>query len=137
MTSIPIGIAIVLSHGRVLVGTRGQTAHLGGQAEFPGGKCETGETAAECAIRECFEETGLKVEIAERLHHEVFKYPDRTVDLTFYLCRLVESAVPHPPALQFEWVELAELPARNFPSGNQAVLRLLTDRFKSESQELL
>ncbi|WP_197442210.1 (deoxy)nucleoside triphosphate pyrophosphohydrolase [Thalassoglobus polymorphus] len=136
MTSIPIGIAVVLSQGRVLVGTRDQDAHLGGQAEFPGGKCEAGESAAKCAIRECLEETGLQVEIAERLHQEVFEYPDRTVSLTFYLCRLVEAAAPHPSALPFEWVELETLPARNFPSGNQAVLRILADRFKSESQGL-
>ncbi len=129
MKTIPIGIAIVLSHECVLVGQREQVTHLAGYAEFPGGKCEIGESAAECAIRECFEETGLRVEVVETLHHDVHQYPDRAVDLSFFLCRLVESIEQHPDASPFAWIQLDELSEQNFPAGNHAVLQILADRY--------
>jgi 8-oxo-dGTP pyrophosphatase MutT (NUDIX family) len=55
-----IGIAIVEHAGRFLVGVRGDGSPLSGKAEFPGGKCHENESPAECAVRECLEETGWR-----------------------------------------------------------------------------
>ncbi|MCA9069030.1 MAG: NUDIX domain-containing protein, partial [Planctomycetaceae bacterium] len=54
-----IGIAIVEHNNCFLIGVRGDDSPLSGLAEFPGGKCQDGETPADCAVRECWEETGL------------------------------------------------------------------------------
>ena len=47
-----IGIAIVEFANRYLVGTRQAGQDLSGLAEFPGGKCELGESPEDCAARE-------------------------------------------------------------------------------------
>jgi 8-oxo-dGTP diphosphatase len=54
-----IGVAVILIRdGRVLLGKR-KYGHGRGTWQFPGGHLEYGESIADCARRELFEETGL------------------------------------------------------------------------------
>jgi 8-oxo-dGTP diphosphatase len=71
--------------GRVLISERLCDGPFDGLWEFPGGKIGAGETAADALTRELAEELGITVTSAQpfmELHHE---YPDRTVDLEFFL----------------------------------------------------
>ena len=128
MSSSPpkrIGIAIVEHDGCYLVGTRGPDSPLPGYAEFPGGKCEAGETVEACALRETQEETGLTVEIDRLLLRCEYTYPHATVDLHFYLC--------HPVSLQglrdehqgFRWIAARALAGLRFPEANAPVVEML------------
>jgi len=58
--------AIIIEENRVVLVKRGH-APLAGEWSIPGGVLEVGETLREAAVREAFEETGLKVEPAELL----------------------------------------------------------------------
>lgn len=124
----PVGIAVVEHDRHVLVGTRAEGTPLAGLAEFPGGKCEAGESPCDCALRECLEETGLEVEPVERLLRQTFAYPHGAVDLHFWLCRPVN---PERPKLSggFRWVTVHELGSLAFPEANTAVLEMLAERF--------
>ena len=124
----PIGVAVVEHQGHYLVGIRGNDGSLPGRAEFPGGKCETGETTADCARRECLEETGLDVEIAELLLDRTFQYEHGTVDLHFWLCRPKNSNSVARKHFGFRWVPVSELASLNFPEANQPVIQMLADR---------
>lgn len=125
MSAKQIGIAIVEDDGRFLVGVRGASQALAGCAEFPGGKCELGEAPEACAIRECFEETGLRVETVRLLDQRQFVYSHATVDLHFWLCRPVSR---NGESLNgFHWVDRATLSSLPFPEANQHVVRILTD----------
>ncbi|MFQ5734162.1 MAG: NUDIX domain-containing protein, partial [Planctomycetaceae bacterium] len=88
-----IGIAVVSCDARYLVGTRAADVPLAGMHEFPGGKCEPGESPCDCAVRECREETGLHVTPLEELDRPTHAYPHGTVELHFWLC------VPEDPAV--------------------------------------
>lgn len=131
-----IGIAVVEHRGRVLVGVRQADQVLAGHAEFPGGKCRPDELPRDCAIRECREETGLKVEPVELLDQIEFEYPHTTVDLHFWLCRLNIDEFggeewPEPEN-GFRWHAGTALTELDFPAANDAVVRLLCRRFSME-----
>ncbi|MEZ6057381.1 MAG: NUDIX domain-containing protein [Planctomycetaceae bacterium] len=126
-----IGIAIVLHRQQVLVGIRSSDQVLAGAAEFPGGKCLDGETAAACAIRECLEETGLLIDIDELLDQREWTYPHGRVDLSFFLCHPVSPS--EADALLefrgFRWTPVADLFCYFFAEANQQVVDMLIDRY--------
>lgn len=129
MSETRIGIAVVESAGRVLVGQRPQHVVLAGKAEFPGGKCESDETPRSCAVRECREETGLLVVPREHLATVEHTYPHGAVELHFWRCvlspGLPDNAVPQPP---FRWVSFEELRSLDFPEANRSVLDAMLSR---------
>jgi 8-oxo-dGTP diphosphatase len=55
-----IGVAVFRDR-KLLVVRRVPDDYRGGMYELPGGGVESGETFAECVVRELFEETGLRV----------------------------------------------------------------------------
>ena len=121
---VPIGVAVVARHGRVLVGTRPDGVPLAGYAEFPGGKCLPGESPEQCAVRECEEETGLRVEAKRLLERLVYSYPHGDVELSFFLCEPTSKTEPSPP---FRWVERAVLSALRFPEANRSLIQILSE----------
>lgn len=122
-----VGVAVVEHDGRFLVGKRGTALPLPGKDEFPGGRCEAGESPAQCAVRECREETGLAVEPQRLLLNRQFVYAHAAVDLHFWLCRPVDaSAVGGDPPRGYRWVPAAELASLDFPEANEPVVALLT-----------
>lgn len=122
----PIGVAVVEHEGRYLVGVRPEGKPLAGDAEFPGGKCAPGEPPADCAVRECLEETGVAVEPVRTLASLAWDYPHGAVALHFVLCRPSSPAAePFPP---FRWTAAAALPALRFPDANAELVRTLAGR---------
>lgn len=121
-----IGVAVVEHAQKYLVGERGANGPLAGYAEFPGGKCDPEESAIECALRECLEETGLVV-VAERLLQRLeFEYPHGRVDLHFVLCHPARPISVSDRHQGFRWVSVEELPTLKFPEANAAVINRLT-----------
>jgi 8-oxo-dGTP diphosphatase len=122
----PIGIAVVENRGRYLVGIRPAGSELAGCAEFPGGKCQPGESPGLCALRECLEETGLEVKAVDLLMHRVFEYPHGTFDLHFWLCRPSPRAVVAESHKGYRWVPAVELGSLKFPEANKPLIELLS-----------
>jgi mutator protein MutT len=118
----PVAIAIVLHDGCYLVGRRGPDGPLAGYSEFPGGKCAAGETAAECAVRECLEETGLRVGVVRLRREVVHTYSYGPVHLHFFDCRLLAGTDPHRVQPAFQWVPRAKLAELRFPEPNRQLL---------------
>lgn len=126
-----IGIAVVEHQGCYLVGIRPPGASLAGFAEFPGGKCEHGEDPATAAVRECHEETGLRVEVLELLTRRLYEYAYGSVDLHFYLCHPLEAPAAEHDLHGFRWEAVSSLRSMKFPDANVPVLEMLEQRARA------
>jgi 8-oxo-dGTP diphosphatase len=118
-----IAIAVVEHAGQFLIGQRPAGVALAGMWEFPGGKMLAHETPEEAAVRECLEETGLRVRPLFRYPEQLQTYAHATVQLHFIGCELIDAdAVPQQP---FRWVPRAMLAEFEFPEGNRTLIEHL------------
>ncbi|MBW2997162.1 NUDIX domain-containing protein [Candidatus Woesearchaeota archaeon] len=85
----------------------------GGHWDFPKGHVEEGESEEETALRETYEETGLKVEIIDGFkesisYHDFINDVDKTV--VFFLCKADSSEVKHitDDVVDHIWLEFEE-----------------------------
>jgi 8-oxo-dGTP diphosphatase len=117
--------AVVEEDGRYLVTRRPAGVHLAGMWEFPGGKVGSGETHAGALRREMQEELDSDVDVQELVFATGHDYPDRTVWLYFYRCRLFGT--PRPLLGQdMRWVTREELRSLPFPTADTDLIRQLT-----------
>jgi 8-oxo-dGTP diphosphatase len=120
--------AVIERDGRLLVARRLEGSHMGGFWEFPGGKCEDGETAEACLARELLEELGATGAVHEEIYRTTYAYDDRVLDLRFFRCELTTE--PRPLLGQeIRWVARAGLAALEFPpADSELVARLAASR---------
>lgn len=122
-----VGAAVVEENGRYLLTRRLAGTHLEGLWEFPGGKCEEGETVEACVRRELREELGVDAEVGPRLVQVSHAYDERTVELHFFECRL--SSAPRPQQGQeMCWVGAHQLDDVRLPEGDRALVEVLRAR---------
>jgi mutator protein MutT len=119
-------VAAVIEDGsRFLVTRRQAGVHLEGLWEFPGGKIDKHETHAEALRREIREELDADVEVGDLVLATTHVYPEKTVTLRFYRCRLVGT--PRPLLGQeMRWVSRTELSTLGFPAADEALILLLS-----------
>jgi mutator protein MutT len=120
---IDVAAALIFRDGRVLLTRRRPEDRLGGLWEFPGGKREGSETSAECLQRELGEELGVETEVGELVESITHAYPDQTVRLEFFRCRLLAGEPATLGCQALAWVSPAELASYRLP---EADARLLT-----------
>jgi ADP-ribose pyrophosphatase YjhB (NUDIX family) len=122
-----VGATIPEEDGRVLL-TRRSIDPGRGLWTFPGGFVDFGESASDAAIRETWEETGLKVELIGLL--DVFTYSGAPI-IIVYRARVTSGTLTtcdENDAL--EWVRPAEIPwdALAFPSTREALRQWVAAR---------
>jgi len=103
----------VRDDGAVLMAQRNVDDMLGGLWEFPGGKCEDGESLSDCLVREMGEELGVTVEVGRRLTVVEHAYTHFRITLHAFWCRLSEGEPQCLDCAAFRWVppdDLDELP---------------------------
>lgn len=111
--------------GRYLITRRVAGSHLAGLWEFPGGKREPGETLEGCLRRELGEELGADFTVGEKIETVTWRYPDRTIVLHFYRCRLERGRIEPREHQAHAWVEPARLVDYDFPPADRALIERL------------
>jgi 8-oxo-dGTP diphosphatase len=117
--------AVIERDGCFLVTRRQQGVHLAGFWEFPGGKCDAGETLIACLARELKEELDVEARIGREVYSVTHAYPERSVELHFFECQL--SGEPRPQIGQeMRWVRREELSSLEFPPADAELIQQLS-----------
>ena len=123
--SIEVAAALIFDSDRLLIAQRPLGVHLAGLWEFPGGKREFGETYEACLLREIREELGCEVLVGPMLHESEHAYPEKSVRIRFFQCRVV-SGMPEPlECAALRWVSPDSLGQFQFPEADQALIEQL------------
>ncbi len=115
--------------GRVLVARRRQEDMLGGLWEFPGGKCEDGESLPEALRREMCEELGIEVTVGDELIVVEHAYTHFRITLYAFACRLTEDSPP-PQCIDcddFRWATHEEIAALPMSVADRKIAGLLSE----------
>ncbi len=122
---VVVTAAVVERDGCYLVTRRKKGVHLEGLWEFPGGKCEREESLADCLRRELVEELGAGAAIGDEVFTVTQHYPERSVELHFFACRLAGDPTPLL-GQEMRWVRRGELRSLTFPPADWELVELLT-----------
>jgi 8-oxo-dGTP diphosphatase len=123
--TVVVAAAVIERDGRFLVTRRQKGVHLEGCWEFPGGKCNDGESLAACLQREVREELAVDAKVGEDLFAITHNYADRAVELHFFRCEVTGEPSPQL-GQEMRWVRREELPTLDFPPADEELIRILT-----------
>ncbi len=130
---IEVAAGLVFRNGLLLIAQRRPNDHLGGLWEFPGGKREASETFEECLRRELREELGIEVIVGELIESLTHDYPEKSVRLKFFRCKLLKNE-PRPIFCHnLAWIKQEQLSQYEFPAADARLLEKLRSgicRFK-------
>ena len=124
MITITVAAAIIERDGRLLVTRRLQGTHLEGYWEFPGGKCEPGESLDACLSRELREELAVDVVVGHEVLRTSHQYPERRVELHFFECELRGEPVPQMNQ-EMQWLRREDLPSLKLPPADDELVAML------------
>ncbi len=121
---VVVTAAVVERDGRYLVARRLAGTHLEGLWEFPGGKCQSGESAEMCLEREIREELGVEIRIGPLILETSHAYPDRVIKLLFFGGVLLGE--PRPLLGQeLQWARREDLSSLEFPPADELLIKQL------------
>ena len=123
--NVQVAIGIVIHDGQVLICKRKPRDSFGGYWEFPGGKCETGETPADCVTRELLEELDIQVTPVRALELIEHRYSTACVTLFPFICRLDSGEARPLSASELQWLAPTALREYQFPEANTGLIEML------------
>jgi 8-oxo-dGTP diphosphatase len=117
----------------VLLCQRRKSARYALKWEFPGGKVEEGEMAADGLRRELREELDIDATIGNLYHRQHYVYPDSgTFDVYYYTISSYSGTLVNNVFETTAWVPVSELGAYDILEGNTNVIgMLMSDHAKS------
>ena len=111
--------------GRYLITQRRKGSHLAGLWEFPGGKREADESLEEALRRELAEELSARFAVGQRVETVRWEYPERTIVIHFYRCRLESGTIEPRENQAMAWVAPDRLSDFDFPPADRDVIARL------------
>jgi mutator protein MutT len=111
--------------GRYLITQRRKGSHLAGLWEFPGGKREADESLEEALRRELAEELSARFAVGQRVETVRWEYPERTIVIHFYRCRLESGTIEPREDQAMAWVAPERLSDFDFPPADRDLIARL------------
>jgi mutator protein MutT len=111
--------------GRYLITQRRKGSHLAGLWEFPGGKREVDESLEEALGRELTEELSARFAVGQRVETVRWEYPERTIVIHFYRCRLESGTIEPREDQAMAWVAPERLSDFDFPPADRDLIARL------------
>lgn len=121
-----VAAAILYQDGKYLVTQRCEGDSFGGFWEIPGGKQDPGETLEQTVVREIREELGLTVEVVGFFRTVSYPYPNRTVDLHLFQCRILAGEPQTLECQAYAWVKPEDLKDYRFPDADASLVEELS-----------
>lgn len=119
-----VSAAVIERDGAFLLTRRLDGTHLAGYWEFPGGKCDPGESLEGSLVREIREELDAELVVGPKILTAVHEYPERRVELRFFRCTLSTE----PRAIlgqEMRWVRREDLGSLPLPPSDDELVRRL------------
>ena len=126
-SSLTAVVAGIIKHnGHYLITKRFENSHLGGMWEFPGGKIMKGESEKTALKRELKEEVGINCSIGELVYKTNYHYPDLSINIKFYQCKLL-SGEPKPlECAAVKWIQSSKFSQYEFPPSDIKLIEMLS-----------
>src|SRR5436190_10869876 len=121
---IPILVTagIILQGDRILICQRHRSDPYGLQWEFPGGKVQNGEDLRAALRRELAEELSIDAEIGNEVFRLQHHYPDRYVEVAFFLIRSYTGAIENRVFEAVAWTSRVALPDYDFLEADRELV---------------
>lgn len=119
---IKVACAIIEQGGKILVAQRSERMSLPLKWEFPGGKLDVGEKAADCLIREIREELGLDVKPIVPLPVSSYPYVFAVIELIPFICRISGGELALHEHRAVVWLSPEELAGLDWAEADIPVL---------------
>ena len=122
---VEVVAGIIYKGDKFLIAQRNLKKSQGGLWEFPGGKLEVGETAAEALKREIKEEFNADIEVDEFVGENVHHYPEKDIKLMFYKARLIGDKIEALEHEDFKWISKEDKDNFEFAGADIKVFDLI------------
>jgi mutator protein MutT len=113
------------TEGKILMGLRDSKGSNPGYWEFPGGKCEKGETLEECLHREWKEELNLCIEIEECIHTSKMDW----IECYFYIGKIMNMEDMQINVHEHIGIyDMSDIQSLRLFEGDDEIIKILTQR---------
>ena len=120
-----VAAALCDPQGRILIAQRPATKHMAGRWEFPGGKVAAAETEPQALLRELYEELGVRAREPQFCLRLTHAYPDRSVELSFWIVRDYSGEPRGLDGQQLRWVPSADLKDQDILEADRPFIEAL------------
>lgn len=119
---VEVVAALIWDTNRFMICQRPATKARALLWEFVGGKVEPGETKEQALIRECREELGITLKVADLFMDVIHEYPDITVHLSLFNAAIAQGVPRLIEHNDIRWITPDEIPQYNFCPADTEIL---------------
>ena len=128
MRKLIVVAALIKVKNKYLIGLRSTGKYIN-LWEFPGGKIEADESKEACLIREILEELELNISIGMPLTATQHQYPEFSIPLYPFLCKITAGTIHLTEHAQAKWIEIDELTSYDWADADFPIVKEILEKY--------